>query len=140
TNRVLERAAEQLTQYFAGKRRSFTLPTAPGGSEFQRQVWQGLTEVPWGEVRSYGELGAATGRATAGRAVGGAVGANPLPIIIPCHRVLGSNGVITGYSAGEGIPTKAWLLAHEGIPHRLPAARAATPTPLLELPDDESAA
>src|SRR5690606_36698249 len=86
TNRVLERAAEQLTQYFAGKRRSFTLPTAPGGSEFQRQVWQGLTEVPWGEVRSYGELGAATGRATAGRAVGGAVGANPLPIIIPCLR------------------------------------------------------
>ena len=68
---------------------------------------------------SYGELGLSTGRVTAGRAVGGAVGANPIPIIVPCHRVLASNNRITGYSAGEGIATKAWLLAHEGITHRV---------------------
>jgi methylated-DNA-[protein]-cysteine S-methyltransferase len=115
---VLERAVKQLSQYFAGKRRSFALPTAPGGTEFQRQIWTGLTEVPWGEATTYGQLGASTGRATAGRAVGGAVGANPLPIIVPCHRVLASNGKITGYSGGNGVPTKVWLLDHEGIVHR----------------------
>ncbi|MDO9591540.1 MAG: methylated-DNA--[protein]-cysteine S-methyltransferase, partial [Microcella sp.] len=69
-------------------------------------------------VRGYGELGRATGRLTAGRAVGGAVGANPVPLLIPCHRVLASDARITGYSAGEGISTKVWLLDHEGIPHR----------------------
>lgn len=138
---VTDRAVSQLEEYFAGRRRAFDVPVSlGGGTAFQRAIWEQLVRLPWGDVASYGQLGAATGRATAGRAVGGAVGANPVPIIVPCHRVLGSNGVITGYSAGEGIPTKAWLLDHEGIPHRLPAARAAAPTPLLELPDDESAA
>ncbi|HEU4808275.1 MAG TPA: methylated-DNA--[protein]-cysteine S-methyltransferase, partial [Homoserinimonas sp.] len=118
TNAVIDRAVKQLAEYFAGKRRSFTLPTAPGGTEFQRQVWNGLTGIPWGQAVTYGELGATTGRATAGRAVGGAVGANPLPIIVPCHRVLASNGKITGYSAGNGVPTKVWLLDHEGIVHQ----------------------
>ncbi|MHA6695972.1 methylated-DNA--[protein]-cysteine S-methyltransferase [Homoserinimonas sp. A520] len=118
SNGVLDRAVKQLSQYFAGKRRTFALPTAPGGTDFQRQIWSGLTEVPWGEATTYGQLGAATGRATAGRAVGGAVGANPLPIIVPCHRVLASNGKITGYSGGNGVPTKVWLLDHEGIVHR----------------------
>ena len=84
-----------------------------------------LIALDWGEVVSYGELGRATGRATAGRAVGGAVGANPVPIIVPCHRVLGGSGRITGYSGGEGVPTKAWLLAHEGIPHSVPRSGVA---------------
>ena len=75
-------------------------------------------QLAWGEVASYGSVGLATGRPTAGRAVGGAVGANPIPIIVPCHRILASNGRITGYSGGNGIPTKAWLLDHEGIVHR----------------------
>jgi methylated-DNA-[protein]-cysteine S-methyltransferase len=81
-------------------------------------VWQLLGEVPFGDVLSYGEIGRSTGRPTAGRAVGGAVGANPVPIIVPCHRVLASDGRITGYSGGNGIPTKVWLLDHEGIPHK----------------------
>lgn len=119
TDEVLERAAAQLAEYFAGKRRDFDLPVSYGGTEFQRAVWAQLVELQWGEVVSYGDLGQATGRATAGRAVGGAVGANPIPIIVPCHRVLAGNGRITGYSGGEGVPTKSWLLAHEGIPHRV---------------------
>jgi methylated-DNA-[protein]-cysteine S-methyltransferase len=78
-------------------------------------VWQRLAELDFGEATSYGEIGRATGRPSAGRAVGGAIGANPIPIIVPCHRVLGANGRITGYSGGNGIPTKSWLLDHEGI-------------------------
>lgn len=115
---VLAKAAKQLGEYFAGKRRSFDLPVSLGGTEFQRSVWNTLTGIPFGAVRSYGDVGMSTGRATAGRAVGGAVGANPVPIIVPCHRVLASDGRITGYSGGNGIETKAWLLDHEGIPHK----------------------
>lgn len=114
---VLDSAVEQLREYFAGTRTRFELPIALDGTEFQRAIWQQLSDIEWGEIRSYGELGAASGRATAGRAVGGAVGANPIPIIVPCHRVLASNGRITGYSGGNGIPTKSWLLDHEGIEH-----------------------
>ena len=114
---VLETAAVQLGEYFAGTRRDFDLPVALGGTEFQRSVWRELSNIGFGEAASYGEIGHATGRATAGRAVGGAVGANPIPIIVPCHRVLASNGRITGYSGGNGIPTKVWLLEHEGISH-----------------------
>lgn len=115
---VLDRAAEQLREYFAGDRTDFDLPVALAGTQFQRAVWAELATLPFGGVVSYGEIGAATGRATAGRAVGGAVGANPVPIIVPCHRVLASNGRITGYSGGNGISTKAWLLDHEGIAHK----------------------
>jgi methylated-DNA-[protein]-cysteine S-methyltransferase len=115
---VLARARTQLAEYFAGRRTDFDLPVIARGTPFQEQVWRALDEVPFGTVLSYGELGRITGRATAGRAIGGAVGANPVPIIIPCHRVLASDGRITGYSGGNGIPTKAWLLDHEGIPHR----------------------
>lgn len=114
-HRVLDRAASQLDEYFAGRRRSFSITLAPRGTEFQRAIWDQLNALEWGEVTTYGELGLGTGRATAGRAVGGAIGANPIPIIIPCHRVLGSDGRITGYSGGAGIPTKLWLLEHEGI-------------------------
>ncbi|MEO6942560.1 MAG: methylated-DNA--[protein]-cysteine S-methyltransferase [Terrimesophilobacter sp.] len=115
SNRVLDRAARQLDEYFGGRRRSFSIPLAARGTEFQHAIWDQLTALEWGEVTTYGELGLGTGRATAGRAVGGAIGANPIPIIVPCHRVLGSDGRITGYSGGAGIPTKLWLLEHEGI-------------------------
>lgn len=128
---VLDRAAEQLEQYFAGRRHDFDVPVSLAGTAFQLSVWQQLVELQWGEVVSYGDLGRGTGRATAGRAVGGAVGANPVPIIVPCHRVLGSDGMITGYSGGEGIPTKSWLLAHEGIAHRVP--RGHEPVALFDL-------
>jgi methylated-DNA-[protein]-cysteine S-methyltransferase len=115
SSKLLDLAAKQLGEYFSGKRHSFELPVAAHGTEFQEAIWGQLADIEWGDVRSYGELGILTGRATAGRAVGGAVGANPIPIIIPCHRVLASNNRITGYSGGNGIPTKVWLLEHEGI-------------------------
>jgi methylated-DNA-[protein]-cysteine S-methyltransferase len=115
---VLDKARKQIDEYFAGKRKSFQIPVSLSGTEFQRSVWTAVTDIPFGKVLSYGEVGHETGRPTAGRAVGGAVGANPVPIIIPCHRVLASDGRITGYSGGNGIETKAWLLDHEGIAHR----------------------
>lgn len=115
---VIKRAVTQLGEYFSGKRREFSVPVSLAGTEFQKSVWNALTEIPFGTVRSYGDVGMTTGRSTAGRAVGGAVGANPVPIIIPCHRVLAGDGRITGYSGGNGIPTKVWLLDHEGIAHR----------------------
>lgn len=116
---LLARAARQLAEYFAGTRTSFDLPVRPqGGTPFQIGVWQRLSELGFGEVTSYGELGLSLGKPGAGRAVGGAVGANPVPILIGCHRVLAANGRITGYSGGSGVPTKVWLLDHEGIEHR----------------------
>jgi methylated-DNA-[protein]-cysteine S-methyltransferase len=128
---VLDRAVAQLTEYFAGERHEFDLPVGLAGTAFQLAVWEQLVQLQWGEVVSYGDLGQATGRPTAGRAVGGAVGANPIPIIVPCHRVLGASGRITGYSGGEGIPTKSWLLEHEGIAHTVPTGTTAVQ---LDLP------
>ena len=128
---VVDAAIAQLEQYFAGERRDFDVPVRLGGTEFQRAVWAQISDLDFGEIASYGDLGRGTGRATAGRAVGGAVGANPVPIIVPCHRILGSSGMITGYSGGEGIPTKSWLLAHEGIAHRVPTSGTAVE---LDLP------
>ncbi len=115
TTPVLDEAARQLGEYFAGTRRDFALPLRPEGTEFQRRVWESLERLEFGQFTSYGELGAEIGRPGSGRAIGGAVGANPIPIIVGCHRVLSSSGRITGYSGGEGIPTKLWLLTHEGI-------------------------
>jgi methylated-DNA-[protein]-cysteine S-methyltransferase len=115
---VLAEATRQLGEYFAGTRREFDLPLSLGGTPFQRAVWAELDAIGWGQSLSYGDIGMATGRPTAGRAVGGAIGANPIPIIVPCHRVLASDRRITGYSAGQGIPTKVWLLDHEGVDHR----------------------
>ena len=115
---VLDKTRKQLAEYFAGKRKSFQIPVSLEGTDFQKSVWNAVNDIPFGKVLSYGEVGHETGRPTAGRAVGGAVGANPVPIIIPCHRVLASDGRITGYSGGNGIETKAWLLDHEGIAHR----------------------
>jgi len=116
---VLQEAGRQLAEYFAGTRRGFDLPVhLTAGTAFQQSVWQGLARLGFGEFVSYGELGREIGRPGSGRAIGGAVGANPVPIIIGCHRVLASNGRITGYSGGSGIPTKTWLLDHEGIGHK----------------------
>ncbi|MCM3656657.1 methylated-DNA--[protein]-cysteine S-methyltransferase [Agromyces mediolanus] len=115
-NAVLALAREQLTEYFAGTRTEFELPVKPaGGSDFQRAVWAELARLHWGEATTYGALAAAVGRPGSARAIGGAVGANPIPIVIGCHRVLASDGRITGYSGGHGIPTKLWLLGHEQI-------------------------
>lgn len=115
---VLVDAAEQLDEYFAGERRSFDLPLVLRGTPFQLEIWSRLRAIEFGAITSYGALGAAAGRPRSGRPIGGAVGANPIPIIVGCHRVLAGDGRITGFSAGEGIATKAWLLDHEGIAHR----------------------
>ena len=104
-------AIEQLKEYFARRRREFDLPLAPAGTGFQRRVWHALTTIPYGETISYGELARRVGNARACRAVGLANGANPLPIIVPCHRVIGSNGALTGF--GGGLPIKRALLGLE---------------------------
>jgi methylated-DNA-[protein]-cysteine S-methyltransferase len=108
----LREAARQLDQYFAGKRTAFTLPIAPAGTEFQRTVWRSLPDIPYGEVVSYAELATWVGRPTAYRAVGQANGANPVAIILPCHRVVASGGGIGGY--GGGLDVKRQLLTLEG--------------------------
>ncbi|HXY04297.1 MAG TPA: methylated-DNA--[protein]-cysteine S-methyltransferase [Terriglobales bacterium] len=101
----------QLRSYFAGKLKEFDLPLAPEGTTFQRDVWQRLCEIPYGETISYGQLARQMGNRNASRAVGLANGSNPIPIVIPCHRVIGSNGKLTGY--GGGLPIKEKLLALE---------------------------
>ena len=114
---VLARTARQLDEYFAGKRHDFDLPLAPEGTAFQQRVWRELMKIPFGETWSYGELARAIGRPAAARAVGAANGKNPIAIIVPCHRVIGSNGTLVGY--GGGLPTKQWLLGHEaGVRHQ----------------------
>ena len=109
--RPFEAAIAQLNEYFACRRREFDLPLAPAGTDFQRRVWRALTSIPYGETISYGELARRVGNARACRAVGLANGANPLPIILPCHRVIGSNGALTGF--GGGLPIKRALLGLE---------------------------
>jgi methylated-DNA-[protein]-cysteine S-methyltransferase len=104
----LRAAADQLQDYFDGRRAQFDLPLAPFGSPFRQRVWAALRAIPPGETRGYGDLARALG--TAARAVGGANGANPIPIIIPCHRVVGAGGALGGYSGGEGPQTKRYLL------------------------------
>ncbi len=106
------RVAHQLSEYFAGQRRVFDLPLALHGTEFQLAVWNELLRVPYGDTITYAELARRIGRPAAIRAVGAANGANPIPVIVPCHRVIGSDGTLTGY--GGGIERKQWLLAHEG--------------------------
>jgi methylated-DNA-[protein]-cysteine S-methyltransferase len=110
-DRVVADVAAQLQQYFRGERRAFDLPLAPRGTEFQQLVWSALQRIPYGETRSYSDIAREIGRPAAVRAVGAANGANPIPVVIPCHRVVGSNGSLTGF--GGGIETKRWLLAHE---------------------------
>lgn len=114
THPLLEVASRQLAEYFAGQRRHFELPLAPQGTAFQRQVWQALAGIPYGQTWSYAQLAAHVGRPTAFRAVGGANGRNPLPIVLPCHRVIGADGSLTGF--GGGLPIKQFLLSLEGWP------------------------
>ncbi len=109
---LLVEASVQLQQYFAGQRKVFTLPLRPQGTPFQKQVWQQLLLIPYGQTLSYGRQAAALGRPTAARAVGGANGKNPLPILIPCHRVIAADGSLGGYSSG--LKTKEFLLSLEG--------------------------
>lgn len=106
-----EAVITQLREYFSGTRSAFDLPLAPRGTAFQLAVWKALREIPYGETISYGELARRIGRPSASRAVGAANGANPLPIVVPCHRVIGSTGKLTGF--GGGLETKAALLALE---------------------------
>ncbi len=108
---ILDLAARELSEYFAGTRRDFTVPLDPVGTAFQRAVWTMLTTIPYAVTWSYGQLARAIERPAASRAVGAANGRNPLAIIVPCHRVIGSDGAATGY--GGGLPTKRWLLEHE---------------------------
>jgi methylated-DNA-[protein]-cysteine S-methyltransferase len=108
---ICSEAVTQLTQYFAGQRQSFSLMLCPTGPAFQVAVLQALQQIPFGATCSYTDIAQAIGRPKAVRAVGAAKGRNPLPIIIPCHRVIGSNGSLTGF--GGGLPAKQWLLAHE---------------------------
>lgn len=105
---LLEEAARQLEEYFAGERREFSLPLAPRGTEFQLRVWAALRTIPYGETRTYGELATLVGNPKASRAVGGASHRNPLSILIPCHRVVGTSGKLTGYAGG--LEAKGFLL------------------------------
>lgn len=106
-------AIQQLQEYFAGQRKTFDLALDMQGTDFQKEVWAALQTVPFGSICTYGDLAKQIGRPKAVRALGAANGRNPVPIIVPCHRVIGANGKLTGYFGGEGI--KAELLALEGV-------------------------
>lgn len=108
---LLSRARRQLWEYFEGKRKSFDLPLAPAGTPFQQEVWLRMSEIPYGQTATYSQLAAKAGHPTAARAVGGACHSNPIAIILPCHRVVGSTGKLTGYAGG--LPMKEALLALE---------------------------
>ena len=109
---VLARTRDQLSEYFARARTTFELALDPPGTDFQRQVWAALRAIPYGTTVSYGELARRLGDVRATRAVGAANGKNPIPIIVPCHRVIGARGELTGF--GGGLDRKRWLLEHEG--------------------------
>jgi methylated-DNA-[protein]-cysteine S-methyltransferase len=111
-SKVLDDTRRQFDDYFAGRRRTFDLPLAPRGTRFQQQVWLALRAIPYGETISYAQLATRIGKPSAMRAVGAANGRNPLPIVVPCHRVIGADGSLTGF--GGGLPTKRFLLELEG--------------------------
>jgi methylated-DNA-[protein]-cysteine S-methyltransferase len=108
---LLLQVQQQLAEYFAHQRQHFGLPLEPAGTEFQKQVWYLLTQIPFGQTMSYGTLAKLMGNPNASRAVGAANGKNPIPIVIPCHRVIAANGSLTGYAGG--VDRKQWLLQHE---------------------------
>lgn len=116
-NDVIRETRAQLDAYFAGTRRTFDLPLQPVGTPFQREVWTMLARIPYGDTWSYGDVAHRIGKPAAVRAVGAANGRNPIPIVVPCHRVIGADGSLTGF--GGGLPTKQFLLALEGA---LPSA------------------
>lgn len=109
---LLKEAAGELLDYFAGRRKCFDVPLSLHGTDFERSVWQALLEIPFGEVRSYGQIAAQIGKSGAARAVGSACSRNPVLIIVPCHRVVAASGALTGFAAGMDM--KRRLLAHEG--------------------------
>ena len=111
-------AHDQLVEYLDGRRRAFDVPLNLLGTEFQRAAWNALLEIPYGETRTYGAQAQAIGRPTAVRAIGHANGDNPIPVIVPCHRVIGANGSLTGF--GGGVEVKRWLLALERTPDHPP--------------------
>ena len=123
---LFDEARRQLDAYFAGELLAFDLPLAPQGTPFQRRVWNALLEIPYGDVVSYSTIAARAGAPAAVRAVGAANGRNPISIVIPCHRVVGANGSLTGY--GGGLERKRWLIEHES---RVRAARGLAPAGLL---------
>jgi methylated-DNA-[protein]-cysteine S-methyltransferase len=110
-HRVISMAAFQLTAYFDGERTDFDVPLDPVGTDFQRSAWEALRSIPYGTTVSYGEQAERMGDRRKARAVGAANGRNPISIIVPCHRVVGANGALTGFAGGTD--TKAWLIAHE---------------------------
>jgi methylated-DNA-[protein]-cysteine S-methyltransferase len=110
---VLRQAVAELVAYFRGERQRFDVALAPAGTPFQRRVWEAVARVPYGRTSSYKEIAAALGKPKAVRAIGAANGQNPLPILIPCHRIVGHDGRLVGY--GGGLWRKAWLLRHEGV-------------------------
>ena len=114
---LLLAARRQLEEYFAGTRRVFDLPLDPGGTAFQQRVWRVLRAIPYGETWSYQRVAVALGSPSSTRAVGAANGQNPLAIVVPCHRVIGADGSLTGYAGG--LPIKRWLLEHESGQRRL---------------------
>jgi methylated-DNA-[protein]-cysteine S-methyltransferase len=114
---TLQQAERELHEYFAGQRRVFSIPLDMQGTEFQLAVWRALLEIPFGTTRSYGQLASRLGNPQAYRAVGAANGRNPIPIVVPCHRVIGSTGKLTGF--GGGLPTKEFLLRLEASQRRL---------------------
>jgi methylated-DNA-[protein]-cysteine S-methyltransferase len=118
SRKIFHAAIRQLRAYFAGELHEFDLPLAPEGTPFQRSVWSKLREIPYGETISYGELATRVGNPKASRAVGMANGRNPLPIVVPCHRVIGSSGKLTGF--GGGLPAKQLLLELERKQGALP--------------------
>lgn len=111
TEKPFQRPIRQLDEYFSGKRKTFTITPAPQGTPFQQRVWQALRTIPYGRTSSYGQIAKAIGKPKAARAVGAANGQNPVSIIVPCHRVIGSNGKLVGY--GGGLSIKDALLVHE---------------------------
>ena len=114
---VLHAARAQLEEYFAGQRTEFDVPLDVVGTDFQRQVWAALNEIPHGDTATYGQIADRIGRPGSARAVGGANGRNPVPLVVPCHRVIGADGAMVGYGgpAEEGIAIKRWLLSHEAV-------------------------
>ena len=117
------RVADELLEYFAGTRTEFTVPLSPAGTDFQRAVWRALQQIPYGETRAYGEIAEAVGRPGAARAVGTANHRNPIPIIIPCHRVVGSNGQLCGFGGGLGVKRRLLELEASHVPPRFLFAR-----------------
>lgn len=112
SNEITTLCKQQLVEYFSGKRQEFTVPLDPKGTSFQQSVWACLAKIPFGEIKTYGDIAKMLDKPKASQAVGGANGRNPITLIVPCHRVIGGNGALTGYAGG--LERKLWLLNHEG--------------------------